>query len=122
LQQSDTGAYAASPGPSAVKKRLVGITGGGHLSVTDLCTLNAANLDAAHEAINDKVCGVGDAVVIGLAALDDCGTIDMDMGIHDTNYASTAAFEEVLMCADRSTAFTNLQQNLTTVGDFHQAQ
>jgi dienelactone hydrolase len=122
LQQSDTGAYTASPGPPAVKKRLVGITGGGHLSVTDLCTLNAAKVDAAHEAINDKVCGVGDAVVIGLAALDDCGTIDMDTGLHDTNYASTAAFEEVLMCADRSAVFANLQQNLTTVGDFHQAE
>lgn len=122
LQQSDTGAYTASPGPPAVKKRLVGITGGGHLSVTDLCTLNAAGVDAAHEAINDKVCGVGDAVIIGLAALDDCGTVDMDTGIHDTNYASTAAFEEVLMCTDRTAAFANLQQNLPTVGDYHQAQ
>jgi hypothetical protein len=122
LQQSDTGAYTASPGPPAVQKRLVGITGGGHLSVTDLCTLNAAGVDAAHEAINDGVCGVGDAVVIGLAALDDCGTVDMDTGIHDTNYASTAAFEEVLMCTDRSAAFANLQQNLPTIGDYHQAQ
>ena len=122
LQQSDTGAYTASPGPPAVKKRLVGITGGGHLSVTDLCTLNSAGVDAAHEAINDGVCGVGDAVIIGLAALDDCGTVDMDTGIHDTNYASTAAFEEVLMCTDRSAAFANLQQNLPTIGDYHQAQ
>jgi hypothetical protein len=122
LQQSDTGAYTASPGPPAVKKRLVGITGGGHLSVTDLCTLNAAKVDAAHEAINDKVCGVGDAVIIGLAALDDCGTVDMNTGIHDTNYASTAAFEEVLMCTDRNAAFANLKQNLPTVGDYQQAQ
>ncbi len=122
LQQSDTGAYTASPGPPAVKKRLVGITGGGHLSVTDLCTLNSARVDAAHEAINDKVCGVGDAVIIGLAALDDCGTVDMDTGIHDTNYASTAAFEEVLMCTDRSAAFASLKQNLPTIGDYQQAQ
>jgi hypothetical protein len=122
LQQSDTGAYTASPGPPAVKKRLVGITGGGHLSVTDLCTQNSAGVDAAHEAINDGVCGVGSAVIIGLAALDDCGTVDMDTGIHDTNYASTAAFEEVLMCTDRSAAFANLKQNLSTVGDYQQAQ
>jgi dienelactone hydrolase len=122
LQQSDTGAYTASPGPPAVKKRLVGITGGGHLSVTDLCLLNSAGVDAAHEAINDKVCGVSTAVIIGLAALDDCGTVDMKTGIHDTNYASTAAFEEVLMCADRSAAFANLKQNLPTVGDYQQAQ
>jgi len=26
------------------------------------------------------------------------------------------------MCADRSAAFANLQQNLTTVGDYKQAQ
>ena len=121
LQQCDTGAYNASPGPTAVKKRLVGITGGGHLSVTDLCTLNTAKIDAAHEAIADQVCGVGDAVVIGLAALDDCGTVDMVTGIHDTNYASTAAFEETLMCTDRSAAFANLEQNLPTVGDYQHA-
>jgi dienelactone hydrolase len=122
LQQSDTGAYTASPGPPGVNKRLVGITGGGHLVPTDLCTKNSAvpPVDAAHEAINDGVCGVTDAVAIGLGTLDDCGTIDMDTGIHDVNYASTAAFEEVLMCTDRSAAFSSLQQNLTTVGDYHQ--
>jgi dienelactone hydrolase len=123
LQQSDTGAYTASPGPPGVNKRLVGITGGGHLVPTDLCTKNGASppVDAAHEAINDGVCGVNDAVIIGLGTLDDCGTIDMDTGIADVNYASTAAFEDVLMCTDRSAAFANLQQALPTVGDYHQA-
>ena len=45
----------------------------------------------------------------------------MDTGIHDTNYASTAAFEEVLMCTDRSAAFANLKQNVPTIGDYQQA-
>jgi hypothetical protein len=77
--------------------------------------------NAIQEANADGVCGINSAVIIGLPALFDCGTIDWKTGVHDVNYASTAAFEEVLMCTDRSAAFASLQQNLTTVGDYHQA-
>jgi hypothetical protein len=122
LQQSDTGAYTASPGPPAVRKRLVGITGGGHLVPTDLCQTNAQGRNAIQEAQADGVCGIGDAVIIGLPALFDCGTIDWMTGIHDVNYASTAAFEEVLMCRDHSAEFANLQTALPDVGDFHEAK
>ena len=76
LQQSDTGAYTASPGPPGVRKRLVGITGGGHLVPTDLCQTNAQGLNAIQEAQMDGVCGINDAVIIGLPTLFDCGTID----------------------------------------------
>ncbi len=117
---SDTGAYNASPGPPAVKKRLVGITGGGHLVPTDLCQTNSMGKNAIQVAQADGVCGVNDAVVIGLPALFDCGTIDWMTGIHDVGYVSTAEFEEVLMCRDHTAEFTNLLTTLPTVGDFHQ--
>ena len=32
-----------------------------------------------------------------------------------------AAFEEALMCTDRTAAFANLQKNLPSVGDYKQA-
>ena len=122
LQQSDTGAYTASPGPPGVRKRLVGITGGGHLAPTDLCQTNAQGKNAIQEANADGVCGINDAVVIGLPALFDCGKIDWKTGVHDVNYASTAAFEEVLMCRDHTAEFANLQTALPDVGDFHEAK
>jgi hypothetical protein len=68
------------------------------------------------------VCGINDAVIIGLPALFDCGTIDWKTGVHDVAYASTAAFEEVLMCRDHTAEFASLQANLPNVGDFHEAK
>jgi dienelactone hydrolase len=115
-----TGAYQASPGPPGVAKRLVGITGGGHLVPTDLCQTNAVGRNAVQEAQADGVCGVNTAVIIGLPALFDCGTIDMAVGIAAVNYASTAALEETLHCKDRSAQFASLQAQLPQVGEFHQ--
>jgi hypothetical protein len=120
LAQSDTGAYQASPGSPAVRKRLVGITGGGHLVPTDLCQTNAQGRNAIQVAQMAGVCGVNDAVIIGLPALFDCGTIDWKTGLYDVGYASTAAFEEVLMCRDHTAEFANLKTALPTVGDFLQ--
>jgi hypothetical protein len=121
LAQSDTGAYMASPGPP-VRKRLVGITGGGHLVPTDLCQTNAANRNAVQEAMYDGVCGVSSAVIIGLPALFDCGTIDWQQGVHDVNYVSTLAFEEALMCRDHSAEFASLKTKVPDVGDFQEAK
>jgi hypothetical protein len=115
---SDTGAYNASPGAPVVK-RLVGITGGGHLVVTDLCQLNAAKRNGIQEALNDQVCGISTAVSgISLATLFDCGTIAVDDGIKAVNYASTAAFEETLHCDDRSKQFANMKTAVPVIGDF----
>lgn len=117
---SDTGAFQASPGPPNVTKRLVGITGGGHLVPTDLCQKNAQGMNAIQEAQADGVCGINSAVIIGLPALFDCGTIDMPTGVKDVTYASAAALEETLMCRDRTAQFASLRQNLPTVGDFQE--
>jgi dienelactone hydrolase len=119
---STTEAYQQSPGPPAVTKRLVGLTGGGHLVMTDLCQRNAVGRNAIEEAKADGVCGIDSAVIIGLPALFDCGTIDMATGIKAVDYASTAALEEALMCKDRSAQFASLKANVPIVGDFQEAK
>jgi dienelactone hydrolase len=122
FSSSGTGAYQASPGPPGVTKRLVGITGGGHLVMTDLCQKNALGRNAIEEAQADGVCGINSAVIIGLPALFDCGTLDMTTGIKAVNYASTAALEEALMCKDRSVQFASLKANVPSIGDFQEAK
>jgi dienelactone hydrolase len=114
-------AYEFSPGPQKVKKRLVGISGGGHLVVTDLCQKNAQGKNAIQEAGENRVCGVSSAVIIGLPALFDCGTIDWKVGLEAVNYATSAALEETLHCKDRSAQFSSLKTNLPQVGDFREA-
>jgi len=122
FSSSTTGAFEASPGPPAVTKRLVGITGGGHLVMTDLCQKNAVGRNAIEEAQADGVCGINSAVIIGLPALFDCGTIDMVTGIKAVDHATTAALEEALMCKDRSVQFANLKANVPAIGDFQEAK
>ena len=122
FSSSSTGAYQASPGPPAVTKRLAGIGGGGHLVVTDLCQTNALGRNAIQEAQADGVCGINSAVIIGLPALFDCGTIDMATGIKAVNYASTAALEEALMCKDRGAQFANIKTSIPAISDFQEAK
>ena len=119
---SNVGAFEASPGPPAVTKRLVGISGGGHLVPTDLCQKNAQGRNAIQEAMADGVCGISSAVIIGLPALFDCGTIDMPTGVRDVTYASTAALEETLLCRDRSPQFASMRVRLPTIGEFREAR
>jgi dienelactone hydrolase len=119
---STTEAFRQSPGPPEVTKRLVGITGGGHLVMTDLCQRNAVGRNAIEEAKADGVCGIDSAVIIGLPALFDCGTIDMATGIKAVDYATTAALEEALMCKDRRAQFASLRSNVPSVGDFQEAK
>jgi hypothetical protein len=113
-------AYEASPSPPKVKKRMVGISGGGHLVVTDLCQKNVQGKNAIEEAGANAVCGVDSAVIIGLPALFDCGTIDWKQGVEAVNYVTTAALEETLQCRDRSKQFASLKANLPQVGDFRE--
>jgi hypothetical protein len=121
VASTDTDAYNNSPSPPGVTKRLVGITGGGHLVVTDLCQKNAQGNDAIQEAQADGVCGISSAVIIGLPALFDCGTIALTEGIRAVNYASTAAFEETLQCRDRHSQFSNMTTAIPQIGDFQHA-
>jgi hypothetical protein len=113
-------AYVASPGPPKVKKRIVGIAGSGHLSVTDLCERNKAGKSSIEELQAAGVCGVGSAVIIGLPALFDCGTVDWKKGVEAVNYATTAALEETLYCRNRTSQFAAIKSRLPQVGDFRE--
>jgi predicted esterase len=115
---SDTGAYDASPGPPEVTKRLAGIRGGGHLSVTDLCQINSLGHTDLEQMHMDGICGVDTAVIIGLPALFDCGTLDWKKSVDAVNYVSTAALEETLQCRDRAAQFRDLQKNVPELGDY----
>jgi dienelactone hydrolase len=113
---SSKGAYTDSivMGP----KRLIGITGGGHLVPTDLCQDNAQGRNAIEEAQLDGVCGIDTAVIIGIPALFDCGTIELKAGLDAVIYPSTAALEETLHCMDRKNAFADMRTKLPQIGEF----
>jgi hypothetical protein len=115
------GAYNGSAGPPKVKKRLMGISGGGHLAVTDLCEKNAAGKTSVDELLAAGVCGVSSAVIIGLPALFDCGTVDWKKGVEAVNYATTAALEETLHCKDRTAQFAAMKTKVPQVGDFKES-
>jgi predicted dienelactone hydrolase len=109
---SDTSAYQGSTAPT---RRLVGITGGDHLDVTDLCWQTNASGQTAIEVANQYgVCGAG-----LLAALAKCGALSPpQVGPEIVNYATTAALEETLHCQDRTAAFAALQTKYPQVGTF----
>jgi predicted dienelactone hydrolase len=114
--------YDFSPGPPKVKKRVVGITGGGHLVPTDLCQKNSNGKNGMEEAVAGMVCGVDSAVIIGLPFLFDCGNLkDYKVGVAATNYASTAALEETLHCKDRRQAFQEIKTKQPVVGELKEA-
>jgi hypothetical protein len=112
---SSTDAYNRSPGPSAVKKRLVGIADGGHLNVVDGCARNAMGKTGIEVAQDNGVCGAG-----SVAPLADCGSVDANKAIAITNEVMTAALEETLHCQDRSEWLSALPTRHPEVSDFHE--
>jgi predicted dienelactone hydrolase len=104
---ADLSAYSGSPMP----KRLVGITGGDHLDVTDICSqTNAAGETSIDVGVKNNVCALG--IVNGLAH---CGNMkDPKQGPAIVNYVSTAVLETTLHCIDRSAALVDA----TVMGKF----
>jgi hypothetical protein len=113
-----TSAYNASPGPPAVKKRILGIAGGGHLVVTDLCRTGPTGKSDLDTAAAHGVCGASDLTALGLA---DCGTIDPAKGTKIVNDITTGALEETLQCQDRAAAIAAIKSRYAEVGDFQEA-
>ncbi|HVW26604.1 MAG TPA: hypothetical protein VHC69_14655, partial [Polyangiaceae bacterium] len=109
-------AYQGSPG-TPVKKRLLGITGGGHLSVTDLCQVNSSGKNSLQVAQAAGVCGLGI-----LPSLFDCGTVDRLQSIKAVDDLSTAVFEETLQCQDRAAVISATKSRNAVVGDFQEAK
>ena len=110
---SDVDAYNGTQG---AKKRLLGITKGGHLTVTDLCKKNAKGQSDLEVAQANGVCGV--ASIIPLA---DCGTSDAAEGIAITNDFVTGVLEETLHCQDRAAWISAIKMRHTAVGELREA-
>jgi dienelactone hydrolase len=118
---SNVAAYDAAAGPPQIKKRIVGIAGGGHLVPTDLCQTNAQGRNAIEEAKLDGVCGIDQAALIGIPKIFDCGTIAMPVGVNAVNYVTTAALEETLHCQDRTKQFADMQAKVPVITDYRHA-
>jgi hypothetical protein len=112
---SSTDAYNRSPGPSAVKKRLVGIANGGHLNVVDGCARNAMGKTGIEVAQDNGVCGAS-----SVAPLADCGSVDPGKAIAIVNEVITAALEETLQCQKRADWISALPTRHPEVADFHE--
>ncbi|MBN1654177.1 MAG: hypothetical protein JXA30_10405 [Deltaproteobacteria bacterium] len=113
---SQSGAYQASP----PRKRIVGITGGGHLTVTDLCQTNDAG-QTAMQVMEAR--GVSCLGIIPL--LFDCGpltgTVDWKVGIDIVADVTVAVLEETLHCKpQRTETISNIESRYPEIGHFEQ--
>jgi hypothetical protein len=111
-------AYNASPGPPNVHKRVLAITGGGHLAVTDLCQDNAQGNNPMEVAEAHNVCGLG-----LLPSLFDCGTVKREDGISVVDDITAGVLEETLHCHDRASTISAIKMRHSgLVSDFQEAK
>jgi hypothetical protein len=109
---SSQGSYSGSTAPT---KRLVGITGGDHMDVTDLCwQKNDQGQNSLEVGMQYNACPDLDTIVL----LFHCGTVDGPTSTKIVNYTTTAALEETLHCQDRSAQFSGLTKMFPDIGDF----
>jgi hypothetical protein len=116
---SDTAAYT---GTKASIRRVIGITGGDHLDVTDLCSqTNSMGKTGIQIADQYNVCGTGapSTALTLLNGLAKCGNVMPTIaGPEIVAYATTAALEETLHCINRDAAFSALKTVYPQVGNF----
>ena len=111
-QQRD--GYAESPSP----KRFVGIADGGHLTFSEICSLhNAAGDDLLTIANDNGVCGAQLAGFLFQCSPELIADAD---GWALVDYATAAAFEEMLHCRDADDAFATIEQRFPWLIDFEQ--
>jgi dienelactone hydrolase len=106
-------AYDATTG----RKRIVGITAGGHLAPTELCQTNAAGQTAIQVAQARGVACLG-----LIPALFDCGTINWEKGVEIVNDITAGVLEETLHCQDRATEISAIKSRHAEVGEFLEAR
>ena len=116
---SDVSAYQST---TVKLKRVIGITGGDHLDVTDLCyETNSMGKTGIQVADEYNVCGTGapSAALSLLNGLAKCGMVmPPSAGPGIVNYATTAALEETLHCINRDAAFSSIETAYPQVSDF----
>lgn len=114
MQQRD--GYADSPAP----KRFVGIAEGGHLTFSEICSLaNAAGEDLLEIAMANDVCGAQLAGFLFQCSPDLIADAD---GWALVDYATAAAFEEMLHCdaAGADAAFAAIEDRFAYLVDFEE--
>jgi hypothetical protein len=108
-------AYTASAPPT--RKRILGITGGGHLAVTELCQTNAAGQTAM------QVMQARGVSCLGLIpSLFDCGTIPWEKGVAIVNDITAGVLEETLLCKDRAATISSIKSRHPEIGEFEEAK
>lgn len=106
--------YDGSPKP----KRQVAISNAEHLVMTDLCGgKNVDGKDAVEVATQYGVCGISAAGLLWTCSDD---YISQEKGTEIVNYATTAALEETLFCADRKQAWAELKTRYPEVAEFRE--
>lgn len=111
---SSLDAYAGSPSP----RRFLGITNSGHLAPSDLCDLtNTADQNLIAVANRYRICGAA----LG-RALFDCRAeyIDHEVARTAVDAITTAVFEEVLLCRDRSAAIAAIPTRLMSIEELRE--
>ncbi|MCB9587079.1 MAG: hypothetical protein H6718_16895 [Polyangiaceae bacterium] len=113
-RQSD--AYAAAP----PKKRLVGLGNAGHLAFSDLCGLTntqGQDLVAVAQAYNITNANLATMLWDGCAD----GQLAQTSATEVVNFATTAAFEELLQCsASAGQALSGIQATFTAVSQYEE--
>lgn len=104
--------YADTP----PKKRFAGISPGGHLVFSSLCSItNADGEDIVTVGQDADVCGLSLA-----GALFDCSPdyVTAERGTRIVNDVTTAVLEETLLCQDRSAWISTLPERFPEIKDF----
>jgi hypothetical protein len=106
--------FSESPSP----KRLVGIEGAGHLSFSEICSLeNAAGDDLLTIATDNDVCGAQFAGVLFQCSAELLPDVE---AWEIVDYATSAAFEETLHCSTIGDAFADITTRFPAVAEFRQ--
>jgi hypothetical protein len=114
---SQQSGYESSP----VKKRLVGLSGAGHLAFSDLCAIGADKGGILQVAIDH---GVNVNPLIAKLATDGCkaGQLAPEKGWAIINAASSAVLEESLSCSTSAAAkLSAIKATYADVGEYQEA-
>ena len=104
---------------AAAPKRLIGIASAGHLVFSDLCAMtNTEGRDLVEIAIEYEVKNA--SLATGLWDGCEPGQIDPAAGWAIVNHATTAVFEQALMCTDAGPRFESLQALFPLVSEYRE--
>lgn len=109
---------------SPVSKRLIGLTDAGHMAMTSFCPIGEGEggiLEAAKNA-GVEFNPLFESFITPLAS-DGCGpdNLEPELGWEIINYASAAAFEEILMCIpERGEQLSGIADVYPEVGEYQE--